>query len=808
MHIFTNTVVACLLSTSILVSAALTPAMAQDEISDQTQSLGDNVIVVTAQKRTERLLDVPVSVAVADGESLRALNFNEATDLQFLAPGLALGDANTPRGAGFRVRGVGTQIFADGIEQSVGTVVDGVPLTRAGQGLADLIDIERIEVLRGPQGMLFGRNASAGLINIVTRLPSLDNFGFEGQASYGDDDDIRIGGSITGPIIEDVAGFRLTGFYNSRDGFVTNIANGEDLNARKEYGFRGSILLQPNESLEIILRGDWSKRNNRANIWTVRALDGASPLVTSPIPGLIAPVIAPEIQAAAGPESRIVNIGGDIFNRVESYGGSGEINYSFGDYTLTSLTAYREWDQADNNDADQSLLNILDVNTGTNTLDQFSQEIRLTSPQDQLVSFVAGLFYYESSNENSTVQTGKFVPTFAQFGAAGIPAPVPGTPIVVQPADLAGRSVFSNVDIRDYAAFGQANINVSEQFKIILGGRYTNTKVSTVYDRSPGPGTSPLFNLLLGSGAAPLAYDLSTKDENFSWRAGLQYAPTSDLNFYGTIARGYKGPGFDTQVDFTVQDGRTTLESALVEPEIPTSYEVGVKGAFAEGRVTANLAFFLTDFEDFQAQVFETPPGAALGSFRVRNAGKLRTQGFELEVNARPADGFTAGFGLAYADTEFRSFTGAACPRAAQASTVPGNPCAGGAAAFDASGRPAPNAPKWTLSLNSRYETEIAQGFGVFAQANMLMRSDTLFSTVPEGVSNPYEQDGYVVVNGSVGFTVAEGKYGLSVFIKNLFDQNYVTSVFDLPFGGAGDFGQFVTRDAERTTGIQANVRF
>ncbi|AWW74430.1 hypothetical protein CD351_08325 [Erythrobacter sp. KY5] len=799
-----------LMSTSFLVGG-VGPAFAQDTgavVEDQDdEALPDSVIVVTAQKRTERLQDVPASIAVVDGDTLADLNLTEATDLQFLAPGLGLGDSNTPRGAGFRVRGVGTAIFADGIEQSVGTVVDGVPLARAGQGLADLVDIERIEVLRGPQGMLFGRNASAGLINIVTKRPSLDAVGIEGRASYGSDDDIQLAASLTAPLARDIAGIRITGFFNQRDGFVTNLANGEDLNAREEYGLRGSLLVEPSSDLEIILRADWSKRDNRANIWTIRSLNDASPLLSTPVPGVVPSTITPAVQAEVGPESRVVEIGGDIFNRVEGWGVSGEINYFLGDYTVTSLTAYRDWQQADNNDADQSLFNILDLNTGTNDLYQFSQELRLTSPEDQIVSFVAGLFYYESSNTNNTVQRGKFVPVVAQLNSIGVTVPL-GGPINVAPDQLAGRNVNSEVDVRDFAVFGQASLNLSEQFQIIFGGRYTNTEVSAVYDRTPAAGTDPLFNLALGAGAAPLAYDLETDDEDLSYRFGLEYAPNPDLNFYATYARGYKGPGFDTQVDFTIVPGLTPLESALVNPEIPTSYEAGVKAVFADGAVNVNLAVFRTEFEDFQAQVFETPPGAALGSFRVRNAGELSTTGFELEATARPVPDFVVGFGLAYADTKFEEFEGAACARIAQASTAPGNPCAGGAPSFDASGLNAPNAPELTLSLNSRYDHDFSDAVGGFLQVNALLRSDNMFAIVPEGVANPYVQDGYVVVNAVAGLSFADDRIGVNVFAKNLFDTNYVTNIFDLPFGGPGDLGQFVTRDAERLVGVQVNFDF
>lgn len=788
----TRRAAALLLTAGITAAAWGAPALAQTPESDRaTEAVADGgvaaEIVVTAQKRVERLQDVPISIAVAQGETLRNLNLNAATDLQYVAPGLGLGDSNTPRGAGFRVRGVGTNVFADGIEQSVGTVIDGVPLARAGQGLADLIDVERIEVLRGPQGMLFGRNASAGLINIVTRRPS-ERLTLEALASYGSDNDVRSAATVSGPIAEGI-GFRLTGFFNRQDGFVRNLRTGQDLNDRKEYGVRGVIEFAPTDTTQIAIRGDWSKRDNRASIWTIRALPTNA----------LRPILDPRIIAAVGPASRVVNLSGPVFNEMENWGASAEINQELGGgYTLTSITAYRAWNQADSNDADQSVLDVLDLNSGTNDLRQFSQELRITSPADQFLSFVAGAFYYQAKNRNVSDQVGRFVVSLAQAGGTGLPVP------------RGGRQVEIAVDVEDIAAFGQASLNFAPNFRAILGARFTHTRVAAEYTRRLGPGASATFNSLLGASFAPLAYDLSTKDDDLSWRFGLQYEPSRDHNLYATVSRGYKGPGYDTQVDFTVQPGRTAAQSALVNPETAINYEIGWKASLLDRRLDVSLALYQTDFEDFQAQVFEQPPGAALGSFRIRNAGKLRSKGFEFEFTARPTTGLSIGASLAYNDTTFRRFVAAACPRLGQTVTAANNGrnCGSSAAAFDASGARAPNAPRWTISTNARYDTSISDDVGAFVQANAYLRSDNLFSLYPENIPNPTQQDGYVVVNGTAGVTLMDGKLTVAAFVRNLFDQNFVTSIFDLPFGGPGDLGQFVTRDAQRTAGIQLGVRF
>lgn len=783
-----------MISGSALVSAQATMAqVAETASSDVGVDEGSSDIIVTATRRSERLLDVPVSLAVATGDSLRGLNMNAATDLQYVAPGLGMSDSNTPRGAGFRVRGIGTNVFADGIEQSVGVVIDGVPLARAGQGLADLIDIERVEVLRGPQGMLFGRNASAGLINIVTRRPT-DVWSGEGRISYGEHDDLRASATMAGPISENVLA-RLTGFYNAQDGTVTNIVNDQELNNRKEYGARGSLVFTPADTTEIILRGDWSRSNTRGSIYTIRALAANS---------VLRPLLSPELIAAVGPENRLVSLDSDVFSRATSWGVSMDINQELGDLTLTSTTAYRKWLQADDSDADSTRFNILDWNAGSNRLNQFSQELRLASAANQPISFVVGALYYQSANKNTTIQEGRFNPSLALAAAGGVT--VNGLPIgPVTPTMLGGRQVDIAVDVRDLAVFGQADIKITDQLSAIIGGRYTNTRVEADFNRGLSPNAGSLYNLLLGSSFAPLAYNLRETDDNLSFRLGLQYKPAPNANIYATVSRGYKGPGFDTQTDFALTAGQAVTEAnlfaaAIVQPEIPTNYEFGFKGSFLERALDVSLSFYRTDFRNFQAQVFETPVGSTLGSYRIRNAGRLRSEGFELEINTRPTRGLSIGFGIAYNESKFRSFVGAACPKMAAA--------VGCSVSFDASGLDAPNAPRWTVSTNARWETALTDSVGYFLQGNAYLRSDNMFVLYPDTMVNPTQQDGYAIVNLATGLTFGEDRYTVSVFANNLFDTNFVSGMGDLPLGSAGDLAQFVSRDARRTIGVQLGVKF
>ena len=800
-----NRFAAGLLATTALTLAV--PAWAQDSApppADETAELAE--VVVTAQRRTERLLDVPVSVVVTTGRELEALNLNAATDLQYVTPGLNLGDANTPRGQGMRIRGVGTTVFSDGIEQSVGTVVDGVPLARAGQGLADLVDIERVEVLRGPQGLLFGRNTSAGLINVVTREPTRD---FSGQAnvSFGTDDEVNISAGLAGPIIADTLLFRISGYTNERDGYVQNSFTNQSLNDRDEHGFRGALAFTPNENLKILLRADWSKRDNRCCTWTVRQF--ATPQ-TDPRPGtlFLRDFTGPIEQ---GPEAAEIRSNGEYFNRVTSKGVSAEVNYDLGGYTLTSITAAREWSQADNNDADLSPSNVLSRNFGSNELSQTSQEFRITSPRGQPLEFVAGVFYFQSENEGEFQQVGRFALSLARAQNLGVNVPL--APGVVLPAgQFFGRDVSTTNSVTDYAAFAQGEYHLTDALSLIAGARVTRTEVSLDYARRGTPGASA-FNFVLGAAFAPLAFRAETEDTDVSWRIGAQYELSADQNIYASIARGYKGPGYNSLLDTVVPAGASAQEFTLIQPEIPTAYEFGYKASLLDRRMTVSAAVFRTQFKDFQAQVVELPPGAVIGSFAIRNAGELVTQGFEVQVDARPIRDFSLGAALSYNDATFESFTGAACPRLASLVTTVGAPCgplvAGGPNrnAFDASGLDATNAPRWSGNFEGRYERPLRPDLTGFIQANYYWRSETVFGLYPGNVPNPTVQEAYGLLNAAAGFEVGPN-LTFSLFGKNLLDENYVTSIADLPLDAAGGLLQFTTRDAQRTLGVQLSARF
>ncbi|WP_395781150.1 TonB-dependent receptor [Aquidulcibacter sp.] len=796
-----------LTSTALAIVLSSGSANAQSNANNTEASKELEIIVVTAQKRAERLINVPVSIVATSGAELEARNFNSATDLQYVVPGLGLGDSNTPRGAGLRIRGIGTNVFADGIEQSVGTVVDGVPLARAGQGLADIVDIERIEVLRGPQGMLFGRNASAGLINVVTRGPT-NELSTRAYLAAGENGLLNLSGAISGPIIINKVSARISGYQNKQDGIVRT-TDGRMLNNRDEFGFRSALRLEATPDFEVLVRADYSERDNACCVWTPRALASAT---TDPRPGIL--FLSGDLpKVTPGPDN--VTIGaasGDYFNKVISRGTSIEANWNIGEFTITSLSALRNWRQKDNNDADLGPLNVLDDNFGANNLEQISQEIRLTSPAGEPFEYVLGAFYYKSKNAGSFDQVGRFALSFARAQAAGISLPLaPG--VVLPPSALFGRSVETVIDVRDVAIFGQGSFDITDKLSLIYGARYTDTKVGLDFERV-GAANANAFNFVLGGAFAPLVFQTSTKDTNVSWRFGAQYKLNENSNVYLTVAKGYKGPGFNNLLDLVIPASLTADKFTVVRPEIPTSFEAGYKGRLADGRLRIEAAAYQTTFEDFQAQVVERDQVTNLNRFAIRNAGELKTQGAEIQMRLLATDNLTLGASAAWNDTEFTDFTGAACPRLGAVIRSVGVPCgpvvAGGANAisFDASGQAGTNAPELTFTLDGRYEKNLSAGILGFIQANYFWRDAVTFGLYPDNIPNPTIQPSYGIFNVSLGAEFYEGKVVATLFARNLTDENFVTSIFDLPFDGAGGLGQYTTTDARRLIGVSLNIAY
>jgi iron complex outermembrane receptor protein len=756
-------------------------------------------IVVTATKRSERLIDVPVAVTALSGDTLSDQQISGVSTLQQLVPSLTFTQSTNDLNNNVRIRGIGTALFNVGLESSVSFVVDGVVLSRQGQGFQDLIDIERIEVLRGPQGLLFGKNATAGVINVVTKRPT-NTLTFDGEAVVAEQDEYRLRASVAGPLADGI-GFRLTGFWNDVGGHVRNVANGRDYNGGESRGLRGKLDIDASDKLNLLLTADY--RKSTADCCQFQARSFVNPVA-----------VAAFLPVVPGPTNTQVANDARTFNDTEQWGASLEANLSLGDHTLTSISAYRTWDFANNIDVDglnnprplallplvASGIGQFNLNGGQTDIRQFSQELRVASPGGRFLEYVAGLYYFHLDLDRSFQRRVFFC----------LPGGANGVLVAGQPCNAPQpRSTFhdANTKTENLAAFGQLTANLTDRLALIGGFRVQREDVSYRGNR-PGTGLVAGDIGLLGAsvGAA------SVRDEDFSGRLGAQYSFARNAQAYATYTEGYKGRGYDVEVtaNFATQQP--------VRPETVAAYELGFKGATADGRMSANVALFRQKYTDLQVQATTLVNG--LNTFVQTNAGSSVSKGVELEVALRPTDRLTFNGGFTFLDANVNT-TGTNCSLAqtatvlAPGSAQPLNSCFRFSTEAAAANRQniddgkLPNAPKYRLNVGGRYEAPVSGAMSAFVQASLNLQSDVLFSLDQDPATR---QDGYATVDASVGLKQADGRYQLTLFVKNLFDQSYATSIFrDSFFAGAAspaNVDHYLSKEANRYFGGSLRVRF
>ncbi|HVF94262.1 MAG TPA: TonB-dependent receptor, partial [Sphingomonas sp.] len=525
--------------------AAAAPAEAVgQETSVDTNEPGD--IIVTAQKRSERLQDVPVAVSVISGDAIALKGGVNLESAQYLVPTLNFRKSGTAINQSLFLRGVGTSTFSIAGEPSISTVVDGVVYSRAGEAFSDLIDIDRIEVLRGPQGTLFGKNTSAGVINIVTKRPGNDFGGFVEGGYYTNGNEYRVRGALDVPLGELIKS-RITGFYSTYDGNIRNIAKGNSrVNGYEHYGVRGLIVADPTPDLTLTLIADYRKSD-----------DDCCAEVIGTRPTNLTATVLPDIN---GNRSRTVNQDLVTATTEKSWGTSLQADWTLGTQTVTYIGSYREYDNTEIRDGDwlpQAYVGFNQLHdVGPQVSNTFTQEVRLTSPANQFFSYVLGAYYSRAYTErtftrNDVVCTATPAPTVLT------PCSTTGT-VVTRPSGTANfGSTFKN-----FALFGQGTVNLTDSLRLIGGIRYTTDQLNVFHQRVTtlaGPGINPSFGPFTGK----------TTNDNWSGKGGVQYDIIPESTFYATYARGYKGPAYNVFYNLTATG------TNVIEPETADSYEVG-----------------------------------------------------------------------------------------------------------------------------------------------------------------------------------------------------------------------------------------
>ena len=724
-------------------------------------------VIVTARRRQEDLQSVPAAVSVVNGDLLDNSYTVNTQQLSQLVPSLYYNSAN-PRNTAYTIRGLGSNTLSisaanDGIEPGVGFYVDQVYHARPATAAFDFTDIERAEVLRGPQGTLFGKNTTAGAIHVISREPSFEPTG-NAEVLYGDHNFVQAKGAISGPLFSDVVAGRLAAQITQRDGLLTNVNTGEKLNELDNYALRGQLLFVPADNVKLRLIGDVSDLDSACCTQNFLRVGQSLRSPSRQFPALAAGLgYEPPSRDVY---DRLSDIDTDLHVDTQDGGVSLIADWDVGSVTLTSVTAWRYWDWDVANDRDYTGIPIQMVQRIPSRQDQYSQEFRVASNGDARLSYVAGLYYF--SQEISGHPTSIYGPEAAYWllNPANFTVPIPRNLL-----DGYGQEGDSRFEMESYAAFGEVNYDVTARLTATLGLRYTfEDKEGAYATRVFGglnltglpPATAAELARAKLSIFRPQNYTAADDGGSLSGRFNLAYTMTDDLMGYVSYANGYKSGGLNMSGLPLDALNQPALATAVIEDEKNTTYEVGLKYTMFDARATLNLAGYWTVVEDYQANVVSSVETAAIRSYP-SNVPEVRVRGVEADFAALLFAGFTLRASVAYADGENTDYPAGPCPLEVQtAATV----------ACDLTGVPLAGLSDWVGTLGFDYEVPAGTGsFLVHVDSNS--RSGYYSDT---SASQYTWIDGYNVTNASVGYRFARG-WEVDVFARNLFDSDYITAL-------------------------------
>jgi len=756
-----------------LAAASSLPAAAQPAGKTPQPEIDDEITVTGARRREESVQEVPIPVSVVDGELITEAGAFNVNRIKELIPSVQLYSSN-PRNTGVNIRGLGSPfgLTNDGIEPGVGYYVDGVLYARPAATTLDFIDVERVEVLRGPQGTLFGKNTTAGAILVTTRKPSFTpEYDFE--LGYGDENFVQAKGSVSGPLGENVAG-RLSFSSTQRDGLFYNVATQESVNDLDNLGLRTQLLVTPNERIDITFALDYTKQEPNGN---AQVFAGVVPTQRSAYRQFETIIADLGYQPPSrNPFDRLIDHDTPWRSGNELGGASVNFDVELGPGTLTSTTAWRYWDWDPSNDRDYLGLPVGTLSQAPSTHDQMTQEIRWAGDVSERVSGVFGLFAFDQKLNSNPVHT-------EQAGAAlyRFLWTAPNTPAAATPQLFDGYTseITSELNTVSAALFGQIDWAITERLHLLPGLRFNYDQKDADFVRrvSGGPAnpTAAEREQLL-SVYRPQAFTADVNDSNVSGQITLQLAATDRINTYATYATSFKSIGVNLGGLPLDANNNTILESAEVKPEDVSHVEIGFKISPTPGS-TANFTFFDTHVEDFQTQVNNTQFGVARGY--LANADKVRVSGAEFDGNVNLGAAFALRGSVTYTDAKYVSFTDAPPP-------LEGT---GGPAAVDASGGRLPGISDWAASLGTEYRTQIGAfgGSELFTGVDVYYRDDFSSSPTPSQYLNV---DGYSLVNFRLGFRANDAAWSGYLWARNVLDEEYFEQLLAAPAGnGAGHYG-------------------
>ena len=761
------------------ISALLLAAVSAQTSLAQSGSGGVlEEVIVTAQKRAEGLQDVPVAISALSSEQLEDAGIDTIDQATALLPSFTFSNGVEPRNTSVRLRGIGTQSFSLAVEPSVSMVIDGIVTGRPGAALEDMADIERVEVLRGPQGTLFGKNASVGAINIITKGPNEEEFEGYVRAGIAEDGEYSLKSAITGPLNERVS-YRLNAFYRELDGVAKNVNTGnKEGGIDGSWGLRGKLRYNAGDNFDATLTADVSEKDSECCVRAGREI-------------LVEDSFLERSGTPIGSENIDVSEDADVFSDTENAGIALEANWALGgEHTLTYIGGFRRWENTANLDNDSTRFDFIPRQGGTTKSDVITHELRLSSPAGGSFDYVAGLYYFDHESDRAFMDIGCRLNELNEKDFDFEKGKIAGCSLE---ANTEGSGNWmGSVDNENYAAFAHANFHVTDQLTLLAGFRALREELSFDFLRN-NPTTGNLGGRLVGRFEA----SESTSDTATVWKAGVQYQWNEDVMAYFTASTGYKGQAYNISQPLSA----ATLEREPLDPEESDNFELGLKSTLLDNRLIVNIAAFTTDIDGFQTNGRD--PDTNVNIFR--NAATVRTRGVEVDFSAAAGESLTLHGGLTLLDATFDKFPGAPCypGQTEEMGCVDKSEDMSGASQ-DLSGAQFNNAPDAKFSLSAKWSFPVG-GWSAYLQPTYVWQDDVIFNfnQDPNRV-----QDSYGLLHAQFGLVSPDGGVEISVYGRNLTDEFYATDIFrNVPtVGSANGYYHTFARDVERYFG--ANVKF
>jgi iron complex outermembrane receptor protein len=751
---------------ALFVFTICPPLFAQNTATPQRAQLEE--VIVTANRREQNLQDVAISVTAFTDEFFKNSGTTNLKQLEQYTPSLKIAAVQDSRSTSIRIRGIGSIGTNAGIDPSVGLFIDGIYQGRAGMSIADFNDTARVEVLRGPQGTLYGKNTAAGALNIISKTPR-DFFEAEIETVIGNYDDLEFRGMVNLPLGDSGNALRFSGYSVDRDGYDDNEFLDEDVNGADRWGVKGRGLVTSENMGELLLTVDYAEDNSECCAPDIINYDGSGSALGLPFDLLSAStgVELPEVD----PFDRKLHFDQPWLNEVSVGGVAAEWNMEVAnDLNLTWLNAWRTYQNDSRFDGDFSPFEAVSGAAEVD-LDQYSSEFRVTSPAGGTWDYVVGLYFFYSDMDTE--------------GETGM-LPLLG-PLFLQGLIFPEGSV--NFDSNKHettsaATFGQMNWHINSQWRLTLGGRIT-------YEEKRRKGlqhTEPFTELDAPPIAGPDVQTDDTRSEtDFSPSISLAYFVREDLMLYASASQGFKSGGFN-QV-------RTAVGTpAEFDDERSRNYELGWKGEWLDRRLLVNGTIFYVDYDDFQAQGFD---GA---NITVRNAGSLRSKGVELDTVFVANANTTMGAAVGYNDAEYADFEGGECTIAQLFAVTGGNPLIAPDCVQDLSGEVLDNAPKWTFSTYLQYDDTLIDNLGWFGRLEYNYTDE--FYMAQDLDENLLNDDAHLV-NARLGIYGEDRRWEITVWGRNLLDEESYVIGFDVPVLS----GYAAINMPPRTYGLTLNYR-